>query len=320
MKRTALISAFLIVATAVYARSPINLDVLQRDGYGVVTMKHPRPNELIVRATINGRPVDLVLDTGASLPGNGLCLDQDLASGLHIMTQVASGPARTWAGSKMAVAQGTAKSVIMGNAQFTEAPLYFSNFGGLRDSNAAATGFLRPELTVGARGLITNGFLRATSAIIDLANLKLYLRPPRTGRRVMLGAALGDSNMSEVPLGRAGQHFIVDAEVNGVATKVVVDTGMYVTMLNRNFALHAKVNLNTKGRMMDAAGVKADAWRAGVRSFKIGGVPVYAGEITVADTVIGSSEIAGFIGMDILGQNWGIIDCGSEKLYISHVR
>ena len=283
-------------------------------------MIHPRENELIVRATINDRQVQLVLDTGASGPINGLCLDRDLASALKISTKATSGPAYTWAGNKMAVAEGMCKSVTMGNAQLTGVPLYFSNFVGLRKSaNLMATGYLNPVLTVGARGFVSNGFLRATSAIIDLPNLKLYLRPPGTGRRAMLGSALREI-MAEASLGRAGQHFVVDAEVNGVAAKMVVDTGAFLTMLNRNFAARAKANLHTRGTMTDAAGIEKDAWIAAVSSFKIGGVPVYAGQITVADTVLGSSEIAGLIGMDLLGQNWGIIDCGGEKLYLGHVR
>lgn len=311
----------LLLTGIAQARSPINLDVLRRDGYGVVTMRHPRENELIVRATINDHSVELVLDTGASGPSKGLALDKYLASALRIPTKPASNPAYTWAGTKMAITEGMAKAVIMGNAQLTGVPLYFSNFQSLRDSSKVmGTGYVNPLLTVGARGYITNGFLRATSAIIDLPNLKLYLRPPGFGRRAMLGPALREIGMAEVPLGRAGQHFVVDVEVNGVVTKMVVDTGAYLTALNRDFAIRAKANLNARGHATDAAGVERDAWLAGVRSFKIGGVPVYAREITVTDTVLGSSEIAGLIGMDILGQNWGIIDCGGEKLYLGHVR
>ena len=80
------------------------------------------------------------------------------------------------------------KAVIMGNVRLTDVPLYFLNFVGLRNSDKImGTGSLNPLLRVGARGLITNGFLRATSAIIDLPNLKLYLRPPGTGRRAPSG-------------------------------------------------------------------------------------------------------------------------------------
>lgn len=311
----------LLLAGIGQARSPIDLGTLRRDGYGVVTMKHPRENELIVRVTINGRPVDLVLDTGWSEPGNGFSLDQDLASTLKVPTKPVSRAGYTWAGTKMAVAEGLGKSAIMGNAQLTDVPLYFSNLAYLRNSaNIVATGHLNPVFTVGARGYITNGFLRATSAIIDLANVKLYLRPPGTGRRAMLGPALRDFGMTEVPLGRAGQHFVVDAEVNGVTGKMIIDTGAYLTLLDRNFATRAKVNLADRGLLDDATGVKKDAWLAGVRSFKIGNGPVYVYQVTVADTVLGSFGIAGLIGMDILGVNWSIIDCGAEKLYIGHVR
>jgi predicted aspartyl protease len=312
-KPIAIASLVLCLAAITQARSPFNLDVVQRDGYGVVLMKHPSPNELLIRATINEQPVTLILDTGWSAPGNGLALDRDLARALKLETKSVE-PGRTWTGAKIGTSVAMGRSIAMGNVRITDVPLSFGDLAGLRTAVLIGD----TMRSTGARGLISNGFLRATSAIIDLPNLKLYLRPPGTGRRALLGPALKD--MAEAPLGRAGQHFVVDAEVNGVATKMVVDTGAYLTMLNSNFAMRAKANLNTRGRSLDATGVAKDAWLAGVRSFKIGGVPVYAGQISVTDTVLGSSEIAGLIGMDLLGQNWGIIDCGGEKLYLGHVR
>ncbi len=311
-KSFAITSLVLLLAGIAQGRSPINLDTLQRDGYGVVTMKHPRPNELFVRATINDRPVELILDTGWSARGNGLALDQDLARALKLETKLVE-PGRTWTGAKVGTAVAMGRSIAMGNVRISNVPLSFGNLSGLRTAMPVDD----TMRSTGARGLISNGFLRATSAIIDLPNLKLYLRPPGTGRRALLGPALKEMGIAEAPLGSAGQHFVVDVEVNGVATKMVVDTGANVTMLNRSFAIRAKANLNTRGRSRDAVGVERDAWLAGVRSFKIGGVPVYAPEITAADTVLGSSEIAGLIGMDVLGQNWGIIDCGNDKLYLS---
>src|SRR4051794_38654294 len=46
------------------ARSPISLDVLQRDGYGSVGLVKEGQNRLYVLAEINGHKVKLLLDTG----------------------------------------------------------------------------------------------------------------------------------------------------------------------------------------------------------------------------------------------------------------
>lgn len=46
------------------ARSPISLDVLQRDGYGSVELIKSGQNKLYVPAEINGKKTRLLLDTG----------------------------------------------------------------------------------------------------------------------------------------------------------------------------------------------------------------------------------------------------------------
>lgn len=50
----------------VQAKSPVNLEVIKRDGYGSVPLKDSAANEFVVQGTINGRAVRLILDTGAA--------------------------------------------------------------------------------------------------------------------------------------------------------------------------------------------------------------------------------------------------------------
>ncbi len=74
-KIVSFLTAVVALSAGAHARSPMNLDVLQRDGYGVVPIKHPRLNELVVPAAVNGRALNLVLDTGWQAHGNGIALD-----------------------------------------------------------------------------------------------------------------------------------------------------------------------------------------------------------------------------------------------------
>lgn len=46
------------------ANARISLEVLRRDGYGMVELQRPEPNTLTVSATINGRKARLIVDTG----------------------------------------------------------------------------------------------------------------------------------------------------------------------------------------------------------------------------------------------------------------
>ena len=68
--------------SAAKAKAPINLDVLARDGYGMVPIQRPQPNSLVVRGNINGRDANLVLDTGWG--ADGISLDSSYAKFLNL--------------------------------------------------------------------------------------------------------------------------------------------------------------------------------------------------------------------------------------------
>jgi len=316
-KKSIAITSLVVLLTGIgQARSPITLDALRRDGYGVVTIKHPRPNELVVHATINDRPVELIIDTGWG--GKGIALNQDLARALKLKAKPLP-DGYTWTGAKIGNAVAMGGRVLLGNALITDVPLFFGNLEGLRMyDNLAAIGSLVPVQRGGAGGIVTNGFLHATSAIIDLINLQLYLRPPAIGHRAIIGPVLKEIGLAEVPLTiTADYHFIVDAEVNGETGKMLIDTGGYLTILQRQFAARAKTGWNsTKIQLFDAAGKKSMTNLVNVRSFKIAGVPVDRPDATIASATFGPG-VVGTIGMDVLGQNKMIIDCGEKKLYFA---
>ena len=158
----------------------------------------------------------------------------------------------TWTGAKLKVEQAVANSVEMGNARIMGVPLYFSTLGGLSR----------------ASGIISVGFLRATSAIIDLPNLKLYVRPPGVGRRAMIGPALRGTGMAEVPLSGKGAHFFVNAEINGVRGTMAIDTGANFTVIEKRSALQAKARARGWNlRPVDAAGKMGQGGRGRHKEF-----------------------------------------------------
>src|SRR3954454_13696603 len=64
--------------SALAAKWPLTLEAVARDGYGVVTIKRPQPNTLIVPISIKGRNLNVVLDTGFG--ADGIVLDNELSS------------------------------------------------------------------------------------------------------------------------------------------------------------------------------------------------------------------------------------------------
>ena len=286
----------------------VSLDVLQRGGYGAVQITRPRPNVLTVLASVDGRKVSLMIDSAWT--GQGV--------GLH------------------GAGGGKAGRVTIGNVQLVDVPL--SNV----DLDARANQVSRRSTRAG--GVVGAGFLRACSAIVDLQNLKLYLRPPAKGSRAGIGPGLTASGMAEVPFVSAGpRECLVPVEVNGHSGRMFVDTGSYLAAVDAR--LSAQINArpfvtragHRRPQTMDefesitridahsreVAALVQNAPMTPLQSFKIGGVPARAPDIRLRRFDFYSRanpKAIGVLGMDILGSNGAIIDFGGQRLYFLPAR
>jgi hypothetical protein len=317
------ILSFLVAAAcslpSIEARSGFNLDVLARDGYGVVQLRRPSENRLVAPASINGVSVMLILDSG--FEADGIALDTNF-TGLHVASQETKEEGISVTGQHLRARKGMAQSVTMGNVRITGAPLEFGNFKGLLVSNLDQSIESRIHQSTEADGFLTSGFLRRNNAIVDLHNLRLYLRPPGAGKRVDLGPALRAAGLAEVSFQQSGHgRCVVDVEVNGVSGKMVMDTGAVLSCVDPRFASQAKARGNNANlEMVDVAGVRKMTDVASTHSFKIGGFPVRAPEFTLHPLSFygqAGGQLVGLLGVDVLGQNWGIIDFGQQKLYFA---
>ena len=303
----AAITALFLFVVPDTARSQITLEALQRDGYGVVPIKRPKPNVLTVTAEINGRKVRLIVDTGWGQ--DGISLQSTHLPGMRVGTQDVKEFGTAATGAKLTDFKvGRADRVVIGNVELSGVPLYFGHVRPLTDEQS--------RRSVGADGFLGEGFLRTTSAVLDLHNLRLYLRPPGKGRRAVLGPAMKASGLAEVPFSNG---CLVDADVNGIEGKMIVDTGAYLSGVDTRLAPKLKAAAyNTRTGTIDAAGVVSRTQLANLRSLKIGGIPVRAPDIRLLKYgFYGESggRIIGILGMEILGRNGSIVDFGSQKMY-----
>ena len=282
----------------------VSLEALQRDGYGTVPIKRPRPNVLTVTADLDGRKVSLLIDSGWG--GEGI--------GLH-----GGGKSR-------------AERVTIGNAQLAQVPL------SAVDLDARPNQLSRRA--TGAGGVVGAEFLRACSAIVDLQNLRLHLRPPGKGRRAIVGPGLTGAGLAEVPFVPSGpRDNLVEVEVNGVRGQMYVDTGSYLAAIDVRLSsqINARPIVTRAGhtrpqtsdeferitridaRSREVATLVENAPMTPLQSFKIGNTAVRAPDIRLRKfdfyAPSGSSRI-GVLGMDILGSNGAIIDFGQQRLYV----
>jgi len=278
--------------SATAAQWPLTLEVVTRDGYGMVPLNRPQPNTLVVPISIKGRKLNVVVDTGFG--ADGIVLDSDLSS---------------------LGAGGVVEDVEIGNVLLKIAPVYFGKYQGLTA--------LRHLVSV--EGFLTNGFLRTNSAIVDLHNSRLYIRPPQTGRPVRIGPALERAGLVEAPFSISSQgQCLVDVEVNGQHGKMILATGAFLSGIDRRFASSMKMTRSDHAlKTVDVGGAQTMGQLAAPGSFKIGGVPIHPPELTLNDygfySSSGGREV-GLLGIDILGQNWSIIDFGAQKIYFAESR
>ena len=325
---TGLIALGLISAQA---RSPLNLDILTRDGYGVAKISPPSgkvsrsalletqrgSNAMVIHGTVNGRPASLVVDTGWG-GGAGVYLDSSFANTLKLPMQGGAEVGHSVSGTAMSLQKAGSGTVVLGNVQLNGVPFYAGKIGGFGVTDARESAWVS--------GVVSRGFLHAAHAVLDLPNFRLYLRPPGRGRPAALGPALKAVGLSEIPFTIGDHGCLVDVEINGVTGKMVMDTGAYFSYIDSRFASQLKGGTYaTSTQSIDAAGVISRNHATSLQTIKVAGVPVrLPGDVTVVDKYSSYSssggKVVGLLGMDVLGHNWGIIDFGNEKLYLAEAK
>jgi hypothetical protein len=329
-----------MVAASLFCSAPaaqaqrITLEALRRDGYGEVQLQRPRPNVLTVTANINGRSTRLLVDTGWG--GAGVSLHRDAVPALRT-DGVAISNFNTGSRSGVAsdVQQARAERLTIGNVQLAGVPLYYGSFEPLRDPVM--------RRAVGASGIVGAEFLRTCSALIDLQNLRMYLRPPGVGRRAVISRAIADAGLATVPFEQTSQNdCVVDVEVNGYRGRMLVDTGAYHAVADVRLAaeIKAKPVVTRRGftrpetsdefttitridaRSAEATALVQNAPTTPIASFKIGDVPVRAESLRLRRLPFysGAGKPMGLLGVDILGANGTIIDFAERKLYFIPLR
>lgn len=301
-----LVATFLMPAAA---QARVAFDALRQDGYGMVELSRPEPNVLLAETMINGRKARLIVDTGWS--GEGITVKSDYAQVLRSPVEGVKGFGRSASGQALTgFKKGVADTVTMGNVLMRQVPVYFGDIPSLRDASTRS---------MHADGFIGSGFLSTCSGIVDLHNLRLYLRPPGTGRRAIIGAAMKAQGLAEVPFHIIQTNCLVAVEINGAPGIMVVDTGATFAGVDERFVPQMKAKAHAaRARAIDAAGIERETKLTTLGSFRIAGVNVRAPDLRVGrygfyDATHG--KIIGLLGMDILGSNGTIIDFGQKKLY-----
>ena len=177
----------------------------------------------------------------------------------------------------------------------------------------------RPNGLLGLRELMKFG------AVLDLEHRMVYLHPSPLQRELSaeMKTILQSGGWTPVAMTLTSRLLRVPGEANDKPCHFLVDTGAFVTALDRNFAEAAKIS--ARPTHVTAHGVGHTASSVGLATFGslwIGNYQIKqpSASVLALDSRMLSrgtmSEVAGLLGIDYLAMNSAVIDFVSGTLYL----
>lgn len=261
----------------------------------------------------NGKIGDLIVDTGAprSLIFRASLKKLQLTE-TKTKEQVggAFGKAREFYGIT------TIHSLAMGNCTLVNLPVAVAS------DNSGSGIFREYGLSDGLFGLHE---MVKYGAILDLGNRLLFVRPNGPSKEIALAAhsILVKQGYTAVNLGITRGHLRVTAEVNGWPCYLLVDTGAFLTAIDRDAAQKARIggiHTNWVAQSLGRSSGKISA--AKFPTLRIGSYEiknVSAAVMTFDREILGrgtASEMAGLLGAEYLSLNSAVFDFNSGTLYL----
>ncbi|CAN5637397.1 hypothetical protein BH20VER1_BH20VER1_02870 [soil metagenome] len=282
--------------------------------FQTLRLERSRQNHLLLRASINGKPALLGVDTGA--PVSAVALSRVAHFGLTAATANSGVPTRLRINGRYTNVV-IARSFRLGSLDLVDEPLVAIDLSG---SSRAAK--LMNEEPID--GILGADVLFPTQAVLDCRKQTLTLKIDPEAR----GGAPGISyrGFAGVPMHvSSGYNLYVESRLNGKRAKLMVDTGAFGTLLHNRFVRQMRIPLRdspftSAGVNLKSRGVQL----ATINRFSVGAVHLRSKEVGVIDLeglirtglLDASPPVAGLLGSEILLHHNGIIDFGTRTLYL----
>jgi predicted aspartyl protease len=285
--------------------------------FQVLRLERSRQNHLLVRASINGKPALLGVDTGA--PVSAIAVNRVAYFGMTPAKANSEIPTRlqingTFNGVAMA------RSLQLGALNLVDEPMVAIDLG---STSRAAKAMNEQAID----GIIGADILFPTNAILDCRAQVLILKIDPNVRGNAPG--LDYHGFIRVPMHvSSGFNLYVDGRFNGTRAKLMVDTGAFGTLMHQGFVRQMKIPLretpfSSAGVNLKQRGVQL----ATISRFSVGAVNMRSKEVGVIDLeglvrtglLDATPPVAGLLGSEILRRHSAIIDFGTRTLYLKPV-
>ena len=281
-------------------------------GYGGAQLVHPE-NFFRMPIVANGKASDLIIDTGAPIT---VIFRGNLGKLGLTETETKESVGGAFGNSRERFGLTTIHSLTMGNCTVLNLPVAVA-------SDNEGRGIFRRYGSSG--GLFGLREMFKYGSVLDLGNRLLFVRPDGPSKDIgrAVKSILTAEGYTSVDLEIVKAHLRVAGSVNGLACHFIVDTGAFLTSIDREAAYKARIG-GTRTDMV-AEGMGQSGGEVSVARFpslRIGSYEIKnasAAVVAMSKEILGSGtelEAAGLLGAEYLGMNSAIFDFNSETLYL----
>ena len=313
-----LVFVLLAIAPMAILGAVKNRPAVQLPGYRAVPVHYGPMNKMIMSVRINGQPATLLVDTGS----NQLILDAEAADlfGIRPSQRAQALPRQTFQAFRyIRHTQINGELLPVGFVQNVSAG--GMNFGSslvtLRSSTHSTS-----RTSVGhVDGMLGLDILLRHKALINCRTKLVFFKVDQR-RRINLGSAAASEKFRRVPIQREENGALtVPCSIGGQSTRLLVDTGAFVTILHEHFVKSLGLAVEPTRISAQFARATKRISAAKIHDLKIGAFKVHPEKFGVTPLPQfalqqGSSKIAGILGMDTLYGCHAIIDLDSMSLFL----
>jgi hypothetical protein len=278
-------------------------------------------NQFVVRCTLNGKPLTLLIDTGAA----GTVIDRDVFNAAIPKAQQErpKGVPEKIDANDVKVTVLLAKNLTIGSFTIPSKPVAIYDFTHA-NTFARHFGAYSNNAHVVFDGLLGLDLLRGLNAVIDTTHQMIYFDPSRAKGGGRLDANISRYGFTRVPMSMIrGGNAVVPITLHGKPGQLIVDTGAGFTQLNYDFvrATGARVSPSTAfstgvgmsvGLSVGNSG-SAQLYIVETDQFKVGSFLFPKGHLGSVPKNFGAN---GFLGPDMLERGHAFLDFGSMSLFL----
>ena len=283
-----------------------NRSAMHVPGYKAVRVHYGPMNKMMMSVRINGQPANLLVDTGS----NQLILDAQAAELIGVRpSQRGLRYIRFTKIKGQSFPFGFVQNISAGSMSFGSSLVTLSRSSHADAANAGFDGVLGLDILLRHKTLIN-------------CRTKLVFFKVDQARRINLGSVAASEKFIRVPIRREETGALtVPCSIRGQPTRLLIDTGAFVTILHEGFVKPLGVEEEPtrisaqfgRGASKRISAAKTDlnigAFKARSEKFGVAPLPQFALQQ-------GSTKIAGILGMDTLYICHAIIDLDGMNLFL----